>query len=54
VEAAVQETEEACKQAEAQLNDLKKKTGGSFGAIWWMERELKEAQKYLPKKKQQL
>jgi len=28
-----------------------KKTAVPRGALWWIERELKEAQKYLPKKR---
>jgi len=32
---------------------VKKKGGVAYGALWWMDRELKEAAKYLPKKKQQ-
>jgi hypothetical protein len=28
--------------------------GSPLGSIWFMERELKEAQKYLPKSKQKL
>ena len=52
VEAACAETEAAYKEAEDFLNQAKKKSGTAQGVIWWMERELKEAQKYLPKKKQ--
>ncbi len=52
VEAAVVETEEKYREASEYLEELKKKGGVAFGAIWWMERELKEAQKYMPKKKQ--
>jgi len=51
VEAAVIETEEKYKEAQDYLEEVKRKGGVSHGAIWWMERELKEAQKYLPKKK---
>jgi len=49
---AVAETEKKLKEAEDYLNEVKSKGGSAQGAIWWMERELKEAQKYLPKKKQ--
>jgi len=52
VENAVQETETRCREAEEYLEQVKKKGGVSFGAIWFMEREIKEAQKYLPKRKQ--
>ena len=54
VEALVQETEQKYKEAVDYLEEVKRKGGVAHGAIWWMERELKEAQKYLPKKKQQL
>lgn len=39
-------------QALDYLQEVKKKGGIAHGAIWWMERELKEAKKYLPKSKQ--
>jgi len=49
-----------CKKAEKQakvsfeeakktFDELKKKGGAALGAIWWMERELIETQKYKPK-----
>jgi len=50
----VGKAEEAKEKVEEKGEELKKKGGSSQGAIWWMTRELKEAQKYLPKKKQQL
>jgi len=34
------------------LEDAKKHSGKTLGSIWWMERELEEAQKYLPQSKQ--
>jgi len=34
------------------LEKAKKKSGTSYGSIWWMERELKDAQRFLPKSKQ--
>lgn len=34
------------------LEDVKKKPGAGMGDIWFMERELKEKQKYLPQSKQ--
>jgi len=52
VEAAVVETDERVREAIDYLESVKSKGGVARGAIWWMERELKEAQKYLPKKKQ--
>jgi len=52
VEQAVIDTEARMAEAEAYLEEVKRKGGISFGAIWWMERELKEAKKYLPQRKQ--
>jgi len=52
LEAKVRELEKLFQEAEAQLKKLREMGGSSQGAIWWMTRELKEAQKYLPKKKQ--
>lgn len=51
LEQKVTETEKAAAEAEAFLEDLKSQPANPYGAIWWMERELAEAQKYLPKKK---
>jgi len=45
------EIEKAVAVAEAFLEDLKSQPANPFGSIWWLERELTEAQKYLPKKK---
>jgi predicted nucleic acid-binding Zn-ribbon protein len=53
VEAAMKEAEARLQEAQDLLEAAKKKSGTPFGSIWWMERELKEAQKYLPKRKQQ-
>jgi len=46
------EAEQAFRDAEAYLEDLKSKPGGGQGAIWWLERDIAEARKYLPKRKQ--
>jgi len=51
LEKQVADTEKAVAEAEEYLEQLKRQPANPFGAIWWMERELKEAQKYLPKKK---
>jgi len=51
LEKKVAETEKAAEEAEAYLDQLKRQPANPFGAIWWLERELAEAQKYLPKKK---
>lgn len=37
----------------AYLEEVRKKPGVADGDIWFMQRELKEKQKYLPKSKQQ-
>jgi len=52
VEAAVQKTEEKMLEAQNYLQEIKRKGGVSYGTIFWLERELKEAKKYLPKSKQ--
>jgi DNA repair exonuclease SbcCD ATPase subunit len=46
--------EEMFNQAVEYLESVRRKGGAPLGAMWWMDRELKEAQKYLPKKKQLL
>ncbi len=51
MEAAVAETEKKVEEALAALEEAKDK-GSPLGSIWWMEREIKEAQKYLPQSKQ--
>jgi len=52
VEEAVRQTEAQMQQAFDYLEEVKKKGGVAHGAIWWMERELQEAKKYLPRSKQ--
>jgi len=52
VEEAVRDTEVRMAEAEAYLEEVKKHGGNPDGAIWWIERELKEAKKYLPQRKQ--
>jgi len=52
LEQKVRETETKANEAEAYLIELRKNPANPFGSLWWMERELKEAQKYLPSKKQ--
>jgi len=50
-EAAENALNEAARQleaAEAYLNEVKSKPGVSFGAIWWIDRELHEQKKFLP------
>jgi len=53
VEESFVEAEARVAEAEAYLEEVKRKGGAALGAIWWMQRELIEAQKYLPKRKQQ-
>jgi len=52
LEQKVRDLESRFQDAERFLIQLQQKGGSAQGAIWWMTRELKEAQKYLPKKKQ--
>jgi len=52
VEQAVRDTEARLQEAQDYLEEVKRKGGSAAGAIWWIERELKEAKKYLPKSKQ--
>jgi len=52
VEEAFKDADARLKEAMDFLEEAKKKGGVAYGAIWWLERELKEAQKYLPKRKQ--
>jgi chromosome segregation ATPase len=54
VEEALRDAEEAVAAATQLLEEAKKKSGTPHGSIWWMERELKEAQKYLPNNNQQM
>ncbi|PRP82283.1 hypothetical protein PROFUN_06295 [Planoprotostelium fungivorum] len=49
---AVKETEAKLQAAEDYLTEVKRKGGVAQGAIFWMEREIAEAKKYLPKRKQ--
>jgi len=51
LEQQVIETEKALVEAEEVLENLKNQPANPEGSIWWMERELQEAHKYLPKKK---
>ncbi|PRP86601.1 hypothetical protein PROFUN_05239 [Planoprotostelium fungivorum] len=49
---AVQEAEDKLQEAQNFLEEVKKKGGVAHGSIWWMQRELDEAKKYMPKRKQ--
>jgi DNA repair exonuclease SbcCD ATPase subunit len=37
--------------AQAYLNEVKNRSGSARGALWWIDRELQEAKKYLPQSK---
>jgi len=50
-EDALEQTRTRVAEAEAYLNEVKKKPGTPHGAIWWMERELEEKKKFLPERK---
>jgi len=52
VEAFVRETEQKYQEAVQALEEVKKKGGVAHGSVWWMERDMKEMQRYLPKRKQ--
>jgi hypothetical protein len=49
-EAARTAADQAFRDAQAALDELKKKGGTPHGTVWWMERVLKEKQKFMPKK----
>jgi len=53
VEEAINETEKKLQEATEYLEHVKK-SSVPRGALWWIERELKDAQRFLPKKKQTL
>uniref|UniRef100_A0A6A7GBQ4 TolA-like protein n=2 Tax=Hirondellea gigas TaxID=1518452 RepID=A0A6A7GBQ4_9CRUS len=50
-DAALQEAVDNFKTAEEFLEEVKSKPGSGKGSIWWIERELYEAKKYLPQSK---
>merc|ERR1712137_693687 len=47
-ENALNEASRQLDEAEAYLAEVKSKPGVSFGAIWWIDRELHEQKKFLP------
>jgi len=51
VEAAVKECEAKLQAALDFVEEVKKKPGASFGDLWWLEREIYEKRKYLPRHK---
>jgi len=48
-EAAVVEAEKALEEAQEALEAAKKKGGPTHGTFWWLEREIAERKKYMPK-----
>jgi len=48
VDAAVKETQNKLKEALDYLEKVKKMGGGGEGSLWWMEKTVLEAKKYLP------
>jgi len=48
---AVEEVKKQVKEAEDALEEIKKHSSAGQGNIWWVERELAEAKKYMPKSK---
>jgi len=48
---AAEAAQDRVQEAEAYLEEIKKKPGSPFGAIWWMERELHAQKAYLPERK---
>lgn len=46
---AKEDAEQAFRDANAALEELKSKGGTPHGSIWWMQRTLTEKQKYMPK-----
>jgi len=53
VEATLRDTEKKVQEATEYVEKVKKNAVPS-GSIWWIERELKDAQRFLPQKKQTL
>jgi len=49
-DAAVDEAKARVDEAEAYLQEVKRKAGSGQGALWWIDRELQEARKYMPQK----
>jgi len=47
-EAALEAAAARLQEAQAYLEEVKSKPGASYGAIWWIDRELYEQRKYLP------
>jgi len=50
-EAAAKKAEKALLDAQNYLEEVKKNATNGKGALWWIERELQEAKKYMPQRK---
>mmetsp|Transcript_1056 Transcript_1056/g.1541 ORF Transcript_1056/g.1541 Transcript_1056/m.1541 type:complete len:320 (-) Transcript_1056:75-1034(-) len=50
-EAAVEDAVKKVDEAQAYLDEVKSKPGSAAGALWWIDRELHEARKYMPSSK---
>jgi len=51
-EARARECEEKFDEAQRFLEELRRRPGGGQGALWWIDREIKEARKFMPKRRQ--
>jgi len=51
LEVAQADTQAKADAASAALENLKAKGGASLGSMWWMDREVQEAKKFLPQSK---
>eukprot|EP01090_Pellita_catalonica_P003704 TRINITY_DN1336_c0_g1_i1.p1 TRINITY_DN1336_c0_g1~~TRINITY_DN1336_c0_g1_i1.p1 ORF type:complete len:301 (-),score=116.21 TRINITY_DN1336_c0_g1_i1:103-1005(-) len=51
-EAAVEAAREKLQEAEDYVEEVRKQPGQPYGSFWWIDRELEEKRKYLPKRKQ--
>jgi len=51
-EARASECEAKFDEAQTFLEEIRSRPGGGQGALWWIDRELQEARKYMPKRKQ--
>ncbi len=49
-ESSLKSAEEAFDAADKFLAEVKSKIGSSKGALWWIDRDLQEARKYLPQR----
>jgi len=51
-ESKLRDCEKKFDEAQQYLEEIRSRTGGGEGALWWIDRELKEARKFMPKRKQ--